>query len=215
MGSLRILIADDHDLIRRGLKALLEPRGWTICAEAHTGREAVEQATELTPEIAVLDISMPELNGIEAARKIRKASPNTEILMLSVHYSDQLVRDVVKAGVRGYVEKSDSERDLVTAVEALANHESFFTTRATELVLSLKSSSTRPDYSFLQIIPTPREREVIKLISEGKSSQAAAILLGISTKTAEKHRSNVMRKLKIHNVSELVRYAVRNRIIEP
>src|ERR1700680_4065914 len=151
MGSLRILVADDHDLIRRGLKALLEPRGWTICAEAHTGREAVEQATELTPEIAVLDITMPELNGIEAARQIRKASPNTEILILSVHYSDQLVRDVVEAGVRGYVDKSDSERDLVTAVEALANHESFFTTRATELVLSLKSSSTRPAYSFLQI----------------------------------------------------------------
>jgi DNA-binding NarL/FixJ family response regulator len=153
---------------------------------------------------------MPELNGMEAARTIRKASPNTEILMLSVHYSDQL-----EAGVRGYVEKSDSERDLVTAVEALANHESFFTTRATELVLSLKSSSTRPAYSFLQIIPTPREREVIKLISEGKSSQEAATLLGISVKTTDKHRSNVMLKLKIHNVSELVRYAVRNRIIEP
>jgi DNA-binding NarL/FixJ family response regulator len=215
MGSLRILIADDHDLIRRGLKALLEPRGWTICAEAHTGREAVEQATELTPEIAVLDITMPELNGIEAARQIRKASPNTEILILSVHYSDQLVRDVVEAGVRGYVEKSDSERDLVTAIEALINHEQFFPTRATELVLSLNSSSTRSDHSGGKTIPTPREREVVKLISEGKSSQEVATLLGISVKTAEKHRSNIMRKLKIHNVPELVRYAVQNRIIEP
>src|ERR1700720_3919231 len=144
MGALRILIGDD--LIRRGLKALLEPRGWTICAEAHTGREAVEQATELTPEIAVLDISMPELNGIEAARKIRKASPNTEILMLSVHYSDQLVRDVVKAGVRGYVEKSDSERDLVVAVEALAKHKPFFTPLATEAILAgLNTVSPAPE----------------------------------------------------------------------
>src|ERR1700736_2407866 len=106
MGSLRILVADDHHLIRRGLKALLEKSGWTICAEAHTGREAVELATELTPDVAVLDITMPELNGIEAARQIQKASPNTEILILSVHYSDQLVRDVVGAGVRGYIVKS-------------------------------------------------------------------------------------------------------------
>jgi DNA-binding NarL/FixJ family response regulator len=217
MGSLRILIADDHDLIRRGLKALLEPRGWTICAEAHTGREAVEQATELTPEIALLDITMPELNGIEAARKIRKASPNTEILILSVHYSDQLVRDVVGAGVRGYIVKSDSDRDLVAAVEALAKHRPFFTPLATEAMLTgLNSASSgleKPEPTEDRL--TSREREILQLLSEGKSSKEVASVLDLSVKTAETHRSNIMRKLKIHNVTELVRYAVRNRIIEP
>ena len=218
MNSLRILIADDHDLMRRGLKSLLESHpGWTICAEAQTGREAVEKAKQLRPEIAVLDITMPELNGIEAARKIQKASPNTEILILSVHYSDQLVRDVVGAGVRGYIVKSDSDRDLVAAVEALAKHRPFFTPLATEAMLTgLNSASSgleKPEPTEDRI--TSREREILQLLSEGKSSKEVASVLDLSVKTAETHRSNIMRKLKIHNVTELVRYAVRNRIIEP
>jgi DNA-binding NarL/FixJ family response regulator len=218
MNSLRILIADDHDLMRRGLKSLLESHpGWTICAEAQTGREAVEKAKQLRPEIAVLDITMPELNGIEAARKIQKASPNTEILILSVHYSDQLVRDVVGAGVRGYIVKSDSDRDLVAAVEALAKHRPFFTPLATEAMLTgLNSASSgleKPEPTEDRL--TSREREILQLLSEGKSSKEVASVLDLSVKTAETHRSNIMRKLKIHNVTELVRYAVRNRIIEP
>src|SRR6202795_1051634 len=137
MKTLRILIADDHDLMRRGLRSLLEAQpGWTICAEAHTGREAVLKAEKLKPDIVVLDITMPELNGVEAARRILKVSPNTEILVLSVHYSDQLIRDILDAGVRGYIVKSDSDRDLLVAVEALANHKPFFTPRATELILT-------------------------------------------------------------------------------
>src|ERR1700722_18788238 len=137
MRNLRILIADDHDLMRRGLKALLESHaGWEDCGEAHTGREAVTKAEELKPDIVILDITMPELNGVEAARRILKASPNTEILVLSVHYSDQLIRDILDAGVRGYVVKSDSDRDLVVAVEALSHHKPFFTPRATELILN-------------------------------------------------------------------------------
>ena len=218
MNSLRILIADDHDLMRRGLKSLLESHpGWTICAEAQTGREAVEKAKQLRPEIAVLDITMPELNGIEAARKIQKASPNTEILILSVHYSDQLVRDVVGAGGRGYIVKSDSDRDLVAAVEALAKHRPFFTPLATEAMLTgLNSASSgleKPEPTEDRL--TSREREILQLLSEGKSSKEVASVLDLSVKTAETHRSNIMRKLKIHNVTELVRYAVRNRIIEP
>jgi DNA-binding NarL/FixJ family response regulator len=218
VNSLRILIADDHDLMRRGLKSLLESHpGWTICAEAQTGREAVEKAKQLRPEIAVLDITMPELNGIEAARKIQKASPNTEILILSVHYSDQLVRDVVGAGVRGYIVKSDSDRDLVAAVEALAKHRPFFTPLATEAMLTgLNSASSgleKPEPTEDRL--TSREREILQLLSEGKSSKEVASVLDLSVKTAETHRSNIMRKLKIHNVTELVRYAVRNRIIEP
>jgi DNA-binding NarL/FixJ family response regulator len=218
VNSLRILIADDHDLMRRGLKSLLESHpGWTICAEAQTGREAVEKAKQLRPEIAVLDITMPELNGIEAARKIQKASPITEILILSVHYSDQLVRDVVGAGVRGYIVKSDSDRDLVAAVEALAKHRPFFTPLATEAMLTgLNSASSgleKPEPTEDRL--TSREREILQLLSEGKSSKEVASVLDLSVKTAETHRSNIMRKLKIHNVTELVRYAVRNRIIEP
>jgi DNA-binding NarL/FixJ family response regulator len=217
MKALRILIADDHDLMRRGLKSLLESHpGWSICAEAHTGREAVSKTEELRPDIVILDITMPELNGVEAARRILKASPNTEILVLSVHYSDQLIRDILDAGVRGYIVKSDSDRDLVIAVEALANHKPFFTPRATELILSnfnSKGGSEVPEVIGERL--TSREREIVQLLSEGKSSKEVASILSISVKTAETHRANIMRKLEIHSVSELVRYAVRNQIIEP
>jgi DNA-binding NarL/FixJ family response regulator len=218
MKTLRILVADDHDLMRRGLKSLLELHpGWSVCAEAHTGREAVAKAEELKPDIVILDITMPELNGVEAARRILKASPNTEILVLSVHYSDQLIRDILDAGVRGYIVKSDSDRDLVIAIEALANHKPFFTPRATELILNNFNSKGRtteiPDVIGDRL--TSREREIVQLLSEGKTSKEVASILGISVKTAETHRANIMRKLEIHSVSELVRYAVRNQIIEP
>jgi DNA-binding NarL/FixJ family response regulator len=211
-------LADDHDLVRRGLRALLESHpGWSICAEAQTGREAVTKAEEERPDIAIIDVTMPELNGVEAARRILKTSPNTEILVLSVHYSDQLIRDVLDAGVRGCVAKSDSGRDLTIAVEALANHKPFFTPRVTELILSNlntkgMSSSAVPEISGERL--TSREREIVQLLSEGKSSKEAAAMLNISVKTAETHRANIMRKLSIHSVSELVRYAVRNQIIE-
>ena len=217
MNSLRILIADDDDLMRRGLKVLLESHhGWTICAEARTGREALEHVTKLKPDIAVLDITMPELNGLEAARRMHKVSPHTEILILSVHYSDEIVRQVIDAGAHGYVIKSDSDRDLAIAVEALANHKPFFTPLATEAMLTGLGGISASE------IPEPREnrlssreREVLQLLSEGRSSKEVASSLDLSVKTAETHRANIMRKLKIHSVSELVRYAVRNRIIEP
>jgi DNA-binding NarL/FixJ family response regulator len=217
MAALRILIADDHDLMRRGLKALLESHGWTVCAEAHTGREAIEKAKLLKPDIAILDVTMPELNGIQAARRIRKVSPHTEILMLSVHYSDQIVREVAEVGVRGYVVKSDADRDVAIAVETLARHRPFFTPLATEAVLTnvggKKVSVTEAEPADLRL--SSREYEVLQLLSEGKSSKEVASTLEISTKTAETHRSNIMRKLKIHSVAALVRYAVRNVIIEP
>jgi DNA-binding NarL/FixJ family response regulator len=218
MKSLRILIADDHDLMRRGLRTLLESRpGWTICAEASTGREAVAKAEELRPDIVIMDITMPELNGVEAARRILKVSPSTEILILSVHHSDQLIREILAAGVRGYIVKSDSDRDLLVAVEALSNHKPFFTPRATELMLNgLEQRSTVGGLpQNLSDRLTSREREIVQLLSEGKSSKEVASDLSISVKTAETHRANIMRKLEIHSVSELVRYAVRNQIIEP
>jgi DNA-binding NarL/FixJ family response regulator len=219
MKSLRILIADDHDLMRRGLRTLLETHpGWTVCAEANTGRDAVAKAEELRPDIVIMDITMPELNGVEAARRILKASPSTEILILSVHHSDQLIREILAAGARGYIVKSDSDRDLLVAVEALSNHKPFFTPRATELMLNGLDNRNAAAGGLPQSLSdrlTSREREIVQLLSEGKSSKEVASDLSISVKTAETHRANIMRKLEIHSVTELVRYAVRNQIIEP
>jgi DNA-binding NarL/FixJ family response regulator len=215
MGALRILICDDHDLMRRGLKALLEAReGWTVCGEAETGRDAVELATKLRPDVAVLDITMPQLNGLDAAKRIKKASPHTEILILSMHYSDELVRQILDAGLRGYVVKSDSDRDLVTAVDTLSKHKPFFTPAARQAMLD-QLSKGEPVSEPRENKLTSREREILQLLSEGKSSKEVASSLNLSVKTAETHRSNIMRKLKLHSVSELVLYALRNRIVEP
>lgn len=216
--SLRILVADDHDILRRGLKQLLTSHaGWQVCGEARTGREAVSLAEEHKPDIVVIDISMPDLNGLEAARRIRKALPKTGIIILSLHFSDQLVKDIVEAGARAYVMKADADRDLVNAVEALSNHRTFFTARAAEMLLNdfsdRVSSPIQPPASPRNRL-TSREREIIQLLAEGKSSKAVASVLGISVKTAETHRANIMRKLQVHSVSELVRYAIKNSIIE-
>ena len=217
MKNLRILIADDHDVVRRGIKSLIESRPeWVVCDEAHSGREAVAKSEERKPDIVVLDISMPELNGLEAARRIRKVSPDSEILILSMHYSDQLIREILDAGVRGFVVKSDSDRDLIIALETLANHKPFFTSMATEVMLTnFQRPGSLPAPGEMRTSRlTSREREIVQLLSEGKSSKEVASSLGISVKTAETHRANIMRKLEIHSVSELVRYAVRNQIIE-
>ena len=215
---LRILVADDHGLMRLGIRALLSAHeGWEICGEARNGREAVAKAELLKPDIVILDISMPEMNGLEAARRIRKAFPSMEVLILSVHYSDQLIREIVDAGVRGFLVKGDSERDFITAVDALSKHQQFFTPRASDLILSQARGEgpgeSTPEFAGERL--TPREREIVQLLAEGKSSKEVAESLTISVKTAETHRANIMRKLDMHSVSELVRYAVRNRIVEP
>jgi DNA-binding NarL/FixJ family response regulator len=217
MKTVRILIADDHDLMRRGVRTLLEPHpGWEICGEATTGREAVAKAEQLKPSIVILDISMPDLNGVDAAKRIKKVSPDTEVLIFSAHYSDQLIREILEAGVRGYIVKSDSDRDLVIAVESLAKKKPFFTSRATEVMLTTFSDGgPKQDPSEpLRDRLTTREREIVQLLAEGKSSKEVASSLNISVKTAETHRANIMRKLQIHTVSELVRYAIRNQIVE-
>jgi len=165
----------------------------------------------------VMDISMPDLNGLEAARKIRKQLPKTEVVILSLHYSDQLVREIVDAGARAYIMKSDADRDLLIAIEALSNHRSFFTSRAAEMLIDgfcrQNSAVTEPRVLMRNRL-TSREREIVQLLAEGRSSKEVAVTLGISVKTAETHRANIMRKLELHSVSELVRYAVRNQIIE-
>lgn len=218
MSKLRILVADDHALIRRGVTELLQSHvDWEVCGEAQTGREAVAKAEKLKPDILVLDIGMPDLNGLEAARRIRKALPEIEILVVSMHYSDQLIRDIVEAGVRGYITKSDSARDLLIAVEALASHKPFFTPRAVEVILSnfrrMGRNPAEPPESVRDRL-TSRQREVVQLLAEGKSSKEVAAALNISVKTAETHRAHIMKQLQLHSVSELVRYAVRNQIVE-
>jgi len=217
MPTLRILVADDHHLVRRGVKALLEERPeWRICGEAATGREVIEKAARLKPDIIILDISLPDLNGLEVARRIRKESPSAEVLILSMHYSDQLIREIVDAGVRGYLVKSDSERDLVIAVETLARHKPFFTSYATEVILGKFNSGgsvTKVPKSIGERL-TSREWEILQLIAEGKTSKEVAFAMSIKIKTAETHRANIMRKLEIHSVTQLVHYAVRNQIIE-
>ena len=214
--QLRILIADDHELVRRGLKALLSSKpGWVVCAEAATGREAIAMAEKHRPNLVVMDIAMPELNGLEAIRSISKTLPKTEFVVLSVHYSEQLVKEVIEAGAHAYVLKSDADLELVLAVEALANHGSFFTAGASDIILdgALKKDSIPVGLSPRRL--TSREREIIQLIAEGKTSKEVANVLGISTKTAETHRVNLMRKLELHSAVDVVRYAVRNTIIEP
>lgn len=207
---LRVLIADDHDLVRRGLKALIETQtGWTVCAEASNGNDAVKLAKTFRPDVAVLDVLMPELNGLEAARRIQKVSHETEILILSAYHSDQLVREVIESGIRGYILKSDADRDLLLAIETLARHKSFITPLAAQ-VADISGAETMSHDAAL----TSREREIAQLLAEGKSSKDVAVDLGLSVKTVETHRVNIMRKLKIHSLAGLVRYAIRNLIIE-
>ncbi len=214
---MRILVADDHDIIRRGLRQLLTSHeGWEVCGEAKTGREAIALAEELQPEVVVLDITMPEMNGLEAARRLHKQFPKMGILILTMHFSEQLVREIVAAGARGYILKSDADSDLPSAIEALANHQTFFTSSAAEMLLN--GFAVKNPGADLKVLRrsrlTPREREIVQLIAEGKSSKELAVTLSISVKTVEAHRANVMRKLEMHSVSEVVRYAVKNHIIE-
>jgi DNA-binding NarL/FixJ family response regulator len=211
---MRILIADDHEVVRHGVRVLLEARpGWQICDEAAEGREAVEKAGRLRPDVVILDIGMPLLNGLDAARQIRKVSPQSEVLILTMHESEQVVREVLAAGARGYVLKSDAGRDLVNAVEALGSHKTFFTSSVAEFVLQryLDGGGDQQEPPSL----SPREREVIQLLAEGRGNKEVAHLLGISVRTAETHRTNIMRKLGCQSFSDLVRYAIRNKIIAP
>jgi DNA-binding NarL/FixJ family response regulator len=217
LNNLRILIADDHEIVRRGLTSLLSSRpGWVVCAEASTGREAVALAAQHGPDIVVMDISMPGLNGLEATRQIRKMLPKTDVLILSLHYSDQVVREVLDSGARAYILKSDASHDLLSAIEALSDQRTFFTSGAAQVLIDgfcNPASAAQP--SLMRKSLSAREREIAQLLAEGNSSKEVAVVLGISVKTAETHRANIMRKLEIHSVSELVRYAVKNNMIEP
>jgi len=217
MSHLQILIADDHEVVRRGLRLLLESQpGWEVCDEAVDGREAVAKALKLKPDVAILDMSMPELNGLETTRQILKGLPKTEVLMLTMYDTEEMAREVVEAGARGYVLKSDASQELITAVASLARHKPYFTTRVAQMVVDgFLGRATVPNRGGLPGMRlTAREREIVQLVAEGKSSKEVATALGISVKTAETHRTNLMRKLDLHSTSELVRYAIRNKIVE-
>ena len=214
----RILIADDHELVRDGIKARLERQpGWIVCGEAANGRQAVELAVRLKPDVAVLDIGMPELNGLAAAGQIRKECPQTEVLMLTMLESEDIMRDALATGVRGFILKTDAGRLLVSAVEALLRHQPFFTGHVSDFLLAEFSD---PDLAATTRTAachrlTERETEIVQLLAEAKTGKEVATRLGVSVKTVEAHRSNVMRKLNLHSIAELVRYAVRNNIIQP
>jgi DNA-binding NarL/FixJ family response regulator len=215
MSDLRILIADDHDIVRQGLRAILERQPhWQVCGEATNGRQAVQMTLELKPDVLVLDFSMPELNGLEAIRQIRHEAPRTEVLVLTMHDSDRLAREFLAAGARAYLLKADAAKLLIQAIDHLKDHKPFFTPKVSELVLSgfLSPRTEATEGAVCQL--TTREREIVQLIAEGKTSKEAATLLKLSVHTIETHRTNIMRKLGIHTVSELVRYAIRNHITE-
>lgn len=207
----RILIADDHGIVRKGLRALLQSRrGWKICAEVSDGREAVEKVQALKPDVAILDISMPQLNGIEATRQIHRISPRTETLILSMHRSEKLVREAIEAGARGYLAKEDADKNLLAAVEALRHHESYF---ASKIALTAARDKAAHAGQSRRSALTPRQREIIQLLAEGKSNKEVAAILNISVKTAETHRANIMVRLDLHSFADLMHYAIRNEII--
>ena len=215
MNKLTILVADDHEIVRKGLVSLIKTQpAWEVCAEAKNGREAVDLAKQWRPSIVILDIGMPTLNGLEATRQILKENPQTRILILTITDTDQAVREVLDAGARGFLLKSDAARDLLSAIDALQYNKTFFTARVAEMVLSGYRGTHGTSKKNLLPALTPREREVVQLLAEGKSTKEVASHLNLSVKTAETHRSNIMRKLGLHSVSELVLYAVRNNIVQ-
>jgi DNA-binding NarL/FixJ family response regulator len=209
----RILIADDHEVVRSGLRAILEAHeGWEVVAEAEDGKDAVTKALGSKPDVAIIDYSLPVINGIEATRQIRARVPNAEILIFTMHDSDILVGELLEAGARAYLLKSDAKQYLVAAVESLVNHKPFFTGRVSEQLLK----------SYLAALPlkgegtlTPRERLVVQLISEGHSNKEIGTILNLSVKTIESHRATAMRKLNVTSTAAIVRYAIRNKLVEP
>lgn len=217
MKLLRILLVDDHDIVRRGVQRILEQKpGLQICGEARDGREAVELTEKLQPDIVIIDIGMPELNGLEATRQIKRRVPEAEVLIFSAAEDRATVHAAFDAGARGYLMKSDMTRYLIPAIESLAEHRPFFTPKVSEMVFEkYLGGRGGPEIKVLVDELTGREREVVQLLAEGHSNKEVAGKLGISCKTAETHRAAIMRKLRLRSLSDLVRYAIRQRIIEP
>jgi DNA-binding NarL/FixJ family response regulator len=215
--TLRILVADDHDVMREGTRAVIERQpGWELCGLAATGREAVAQAILLQPDIVIMDMTMPELNGLDAAVQIKRRLPGTEILMFTGHETDELIREAFQAGVKSFIFKSEAHTYLVEAIESLSRHKPFFTSKVSEIlfadILTRSEGTSGANHPGQRL--SPREREIVQLVAEGKTNKEVGDALGISVRTAETHRASVLRKLSLDSVAGLVRYAVRNKIIE-
>lgn len=220
MRKLRLLVVDDHDVVRQGLRVLLESRpGWEVCGEAISGDEAVEKTRKLRPDVTILDVTLPPTDGLDVARRIRRIDPNNQILILTMHESDDLVSQVFNIGARGFVLKSDAGQDLVAAVEAVSQRKVYFSSRVAEAIIEnrLRASLTANSANSAQggrVPLSPREREVLRLLAGGRSNRQVASQFRISVKTVEAHRAHLMHKLGLHSISQLTRYAIRNGIIE-
>lgn len=215
MNMFRILVADHHPIFRFGLCSLLGAHeDWEVCGEASDGRDAIEKSKQLKPDLVILDICMPKLNGVDAARRILKENPEQQIMVLTDVDSEDVVRDCLEMGVRGWVFKSDRMDDLTIAVESMRQRKASFSMRVADLIMEgyLERQRVGPDAPKVPKL-SPREREVVQLVGEGKTSKEVAIILNVTVKTAETHRSNIMYKLKLHSIAELVLYAVRNEIV--
>ncbi len=211
--NVRILLADDHEIVREGVRAMIEQHpGWEICGEAATGREAVALTRERTPDIVIMDIGMPELNGLDATRQIKRLVPQVEVLMFTANETEEIVRQVFQSGARGYLLKAEASKHLIPAIEMLSKHRTYFSSKVSEMIFSgyMQGRAGIQDTAL-----TSRERETVQLIAEGKSNKDIAEAFGISVKTVETHRAAIMRKLKLESVAAVVRYAIRNGIIEP
>jgi DNA-binding NarL/FixJ family response regulator len=209
--ALSVLLADDHVIVRHGLKAILEREGMRVVAEAADGREALRLAQEYRPDVAVLDLSMPNLNGLDAAREILASCPHTRPILLTVHSEDPYVLHALQAGIKGYVLKSQAAADLVRAIEEVRRGAAYLSPGVSGAVLEAYRAKTEVPVDPI----TAREREVLQLVAEGKTTKEIATTLGVSVKTAESHRTHLMKKLNIHETASLVRYAVRRGMVEP
>ena len=213
----RVLVADDHEVVRKGVVQILASQpAFEVVSEVDTGRAAVAEAQRLKPDVMVMDIMMPELNGLEATRQIMKTLPNASVLILSMHQSEELIREVLASGARGYVLKSDAGRDLVAGVTALSQNRPFFTTSVSEIVLDgfLRTGQTRRSSNDEGGRLSAREREIVQLLAEGNTNKEVASRLNLGVKTVETHRSHIMQKLGLSSVSDLVRYAIRNKMVD-
>jgi DNA-binding NarL/FixJ family response regulator len=215
MERVKVIVVDDHEIVREGIRVLLQDTPFEVIGEAGTGREAIEAARTLLPDIVIMDIAMPDLNGLEATRQIRRDHPNTEVLIVSVYDTETVVKDVLRVGARAYVAKADTARDLVAALEALSQQRPYFSSSIAEFLLNgyLASGEARRPAAGNTSPLTIREREILQLVAEGRSNKEVANHLNISVKTAEAHRAHVMSKLHLRSVADLVHYAVRNGII--
>lgn len=217
MKAVRVLIADDHEVVLEGVRSLIERQpDLEVCGLATTGREAVDLARKTNPDVVVLDLTMPEMDGLDAIRQIKKAVPDTEVVVFSAHPSEDLIEDVFEAGAKSYIEKIEASRDLVSAIRSLAEHKPFFTSQTSEVLFSkflVPGSKKQPDRAEPKL--TAREREIVRLLAQSGSNKEIATTLGISIRTVETHRATLMHKLGVHSVAGVVRYAIRHHIIEP